>query len=273
MNRGLIKHIFIALFIVVLSGCGEQTKEVRLVFKFPADKIYHYTYDSKNSSVVYENDKQTLSNEQSNRVAYSQEVLEPVDSVTSKLRFAYSQTGDDGKTQDDWSTECTMANDGKIIDFSPDIDISDDSFEYYRRLFEQTAPIYPHELVPEGYSWTNSYKVLLADGMTEATTTYKIKAFAREAGYDCAIIEYNGTIIIPLGDDPMGDGSVKISGNDRINVDGVTYFSYTEGILIRQEENSHLTRSGTQSKSGKTTAFKIEEKRNSLTRLVDITKK
>jgi ABC-type uncharacterized transport system auxiliary subunit len=75
MYRGLIKQLFIFLFILVLSGCGEQTKEVRLVFKFPADKVFHYAYDSKNSSVVYENEKQTLANEQSNSVSYSQEVL------------------------------------------------------------------------------------------------------------------------------------------------------------------------------------------------------
>jgi hypothetical protein len=273
MNRGLIRQLIIALFTLVLSGCGEQTKEVRLVFKFPVDKVFHYTYDSKNSSVVYENDKKTISDERSNRIAYSQEALKTIDDTTSRLLFSYSQTDNDGKTQDNWSTECTMLNDGKIIDFTPDGDISDQSLEYYRRLFEQTAPIYPHDLVPEGYSWTNSYKVMLDNGMTEATTTYKIKALAREAGYDCAVIEYKGNIIIPLGDDPMGDGSVKISGTDRINVDGVTYFSYTEGILVRQEEKSHLIRSGTQLKEGKTTAFRIEENRNGLTRLVDITTK
>jgi hypothetical protein len=273
MNRSLIKKSLLALFILMLSGCGEQIKEVRLVFKFPTDKIFHYTYDSKNSSVVYENDKKTILDERSNRISYSQEVVKTINDTISRLLFSYSQTGSDGKTQDNWSTECTMASDGKIIDFSPDSAISDESFEYYRRLFEQTAPIYPHELVPEGYNWTNSYKVLLDDGMTEATTTYKIKAIAREAGYDCAVIEYKGNIIIPLGDDPIGDGSVKISGNDRINVEGVTYFSYTEGILIRQEEKSHLVRSGTQVKSDKKTSFMIEENRNSLTRLVDITNK
>ncbi len=270
MTRGLIRLLFTAFILTVLSGCGEQKKEVRLAFKFPTDKVYHFTYDTKSSAVVNENGARTISYEESNRISYSQEVTETIDSATSRLLFSYTQINDDEKMQNKWTTECIMASDGKIIEFFPDSNLSEESIEYYRRLFEQTAPIYPNELVPEGYSWSNSYKVLLDEGMTKALSSYKIKAFVREAGYDCAVIEYKGNMLIPLGTDPIGDGSITISGFDRIEVEGVTYFSYTEGILIRQEENSHLVREGTQIKENKATSFKIEENRNTLTRLVDI---
>ncbi len=274
MTRRLINRLLIVIaLVVVLSGCGEQTKKVRLAFKFPADKVYHYTYDSKSSAVVNENGETTITDERSGRILYSQEVTKTIDSNISRLLFSYTRADEEEKEQVKWTTGCIMATDGKIIEFFPDSNLSDESFKYYRRLFEQTAPIYPHELVPEGYSWTNSYKVLLDEGMTEATTSYKIKAFVREAGYDCAVIEYKGNIVIPLGSNPMGDGSVTVKGVDRIEVEGVSYFSYTEGIMIRQEEDSHLVREGTQKKNKKTTSFKIDEDRNSLTRLVDITHK
>lgn len=273
MTRGVIKLLLSTLFFIALSGCGEQTKEVRLIFKFPAEKIYHFTYDNKSNAIVYENGVQTVSNKRSDRISYSQEIIETIDSVTSRLLFSYTQTNEDENSQNRWNTECIMACDGKIIEFFPDSNISEESFEYYRRLFEQTSPVFPSELVPEGYSWSNNYKVLLDEGMTDATTDYKIRAFVREAGYDCAVIEYNGNMLIPLGTDPIGDGSVTVSGVDRIEVEGVTYFSYTEGILIRQEETAHLIREGTQVKDDKTTSFKIEENRNTLTRLTDITQK
>ena len=273
MTRRLTRLLFAAFILIVLSGCGEQKKEVRLVFKFPADKIYHFTYDNKTTVIIYENGAQTISNERSDRISYSQETTETIDSATSRLLFSYTQTNEDENSQNRWNTECIMASDGKIVEFFPDSNVSEESFEYYRRLFEQTSPIFPSELVPEGYSWSNRYKVLLDEGMTDAATTYKIRAFVREAGYDCAVIEYNGNMLIPLGTDPIGDGSVTVSGVDRVEVEGVTYFSYTKGILIRQEETSHLIRKGTQVKDNKTTSFNIEEERNTLTRLTDITSK
>jgi len=273
MTRGLINWLLVAIAIFIMVGCGEQTKEVRLVFKFPSEKVYHYMYDSKSSTVVTENDKQTLTGEKSNRITYTQEVVKNIDNTTARLLFSYSQTDEETKTEKNWSTTCIMATDGNITEFKPDSNISDETFEYYRQLFEQTSPVYPHEPVPEGYSWTNRYTVLLDKGKTEASTTYKIKAFAREAGYDCAVIEYKGTMIIPLGSNPMGDGSVKISGADHIDVEGVSYFSYTTGILVRQEETTHLVREGTQQKENKSITFRIEENRNNLTRLVDITNK
>ena len=163
-----------------------------------------------------------------------------------------------------------MASDGKIVDVFPEDDLPDESIDYYRRLFEQASPMYPDEPVSVGYIWSHTVKVLLNEGVTDASTTYKIKSFVREAGFDCAVIEYKGNMIIPLSNKCVDEGMVITEGLDRIEVEGVTYYAYVEGMVIREDESSHLIREGIATRNGKPIRFKIDEKRSCTNSLIEI---
>jgi len=270
-----IKYLISILTVICLISCGNQKKEIRLVYQFSTDNIYHYVHDINKSTVFYENDSITYSDDKTYQISYTVETLEKIDDSKAKLFYSYTMMEKKQEVKKDikpkkWSSEIILASNGKILDFFPDSNISNESIEYYRKMFEQTSPMYPDGLISEGYEWNNSCKVLIDDGITDATTTYKLKSIVREAGYDCAVIEYKGNMVIPLGESCSGDTSVAISGVDRIEVEGATYFAYTRGITIREEEKSTMIREGTQLKDGKTTSFRIEEKRTTLTRVVDI---
>jgi len=85
-----------------------------------------------------------------------------------------------------------------------------------------------------GRSWTQNTLVALPNETLEASTTYKLSSFAREAGYDCVLIEYAGNLIIPFG--PSPDDSTQRSGIDHISTEGVMYFAYKEGLVVLQRE-------------------------------------
>jgi hypothetical protein len=278
MNIRLMRLVTI-IFVTVayISGCGSQKKEIRLAYKFPADRKYHFTYDSKISVNSFENNKLIYSDDKSFQMTYTQEVLKLIDSTTARLKYTYKLIGDSGhvairgieSSGDSWSTECVMASNGKIVDLPGD-SLSNESLEYYRRLFEQSAPIYPSESISEGYKWSHTFRVRLEDGLTDAVTTYTVKAFVREGGFDCAVIEYKGNMVIPLGKNCSGDKNAFTSGVDRIQVEGVAYFAYVEGIVVREEESSHLVREGSITREKRTTTFKIDEIRNYYNRLKNI---
>jgi len=260
-----------------LTGCGTAQKEVRLAFKFPLDKIYHYVYNGKISSTAYENGKLAYSGDRTDRITYTQEVVEMLDSTLARLRYIYSMAKDAGGGGDarakTWTSEFTMANNGKIVDFSSDENSAVQSRDYFRYLFEQASSMYPEQSVPVGYSWTHSVKVISDTGATDASTTYKVKALVREAGYDCAVIEYKGNMIIPIAEKQAAGSSGVTSGTDRIEVNGVVYFAYTQGIIIKQDESSRLMRTGTMSENGKSVEFKIDERRSYTSSLKQIENK
>lgn len=272
MKTCLIRYFAALIAIgVLIAGCGAEKKEVRLVCKFPQGKEYHFIYDSRKSTHAYENDSLVHSGETAHQIRYVRQVVEVIDSTKAKLRFTYTldvvPPGEKSGTDVDtltktWSTEYVMTSDGKIVDFFPEENLPDESIDYYRRLFEQASPMYPDEPVSVGYTWGHTVKVLLDEGVTDASTTYKIKSFVREAGFDCAVIEYKGNMIIPLSNKCMDEGTVITEGLDRIEIEGVAYFAYVEGLVIREDESSHLIREGIATKNGKPIRFKIDEKRN-----------
>jgi hypothetical protein len=118
------------------------------------------------------------------------------------------------------------------------------SIEYLKEYYKQYAPVFPAVDVSPGYTWTQTYKVMLEEEPVEASTTYEIKSFVREKGYDCAVIAFDGNIIIPVMVEDK-DGIKSKRGVDRINVDGVMYFGYKYGILVSSRDNFTIDRQRT----------------------------
>lgn len=266
MKNITLKSILILIMMgLYLSGCGIGEKSVFLTYKFDPDKKYHFVYDSKSAYKAYENNKLVFTGDSAFSITYTQEVVEIIDSVSAQLRFTYSSGAK--SESDTWSTEYVMMSNGEIRDILDNDNT--ESLDYYRKLFDQTSPNYPSESVAEGFVWKHTVKVLLSEGLTDAETTYKVRSIVREAGYDCAVIEYNGEMLIPLSPDCNGENTVT-TGEDRISVDGVVYFAYIEGIIIKEEAISRLIRDGVITIDGANTSFKIEEDRSYKSLLVNI---
>lgn len=271
--------MILAFELLILTGCESGPKEVKLAYKFPTDKKFHYKYDGEINSTIYENGKLVDSGEKPQKISYTMETAAITDDGNGRLHYVYSTepsganeiapasaVSDSGV----WSTDFVMDPRGRIIDIIAGDETSAETIDYYKKLFEQTSPMYPEEPVSVGYNWNHTVKAVLNTGTTDASTTYKIKALVREAGYDCAVIEYKGTMFIPLADNLSKDPDITASGHDRIDVEGVVYFAYTLGTIVREEETSHVVREGILTRGKQEINFKIDEIRNFTSRLVEI---
>jgi len=279
--RSKLTRLLIPIFITIVFalGCGTDYREVRLAYKFHPGKTYTYEYKTDISSNTYEDGALTSSDKRTYRLLYDQEILEAMDHDRGRIKYTYTLkeppagpvniTGTDTAAAS-WSNECIMANDGSIVEFASDSSATPGSADYYRRLFEQASPMYPDEPVKEGFVWSHTVRVVTDDGLTDATTTYKIKSFVRSGEHDCAVIEYRGNMLIPLEKSCPDEITAIQSGMDKIEVEGVAYFAYTEGIILREEESSHLVREATIIQDGEPIELKIDEIRTYTNHLTDI---
>ncbi len=128
-----------------------------------------------------------------------------------------------------------MKPNGRMVDMEFASDTTKGNLDYLKEYYKQGYPVFPDVEVGQGYSWTQTTTVVLPEGPVEASTTYTVKSFARERGYDCVVIEYDGTCIIPLPSRKAKQYEL-VSGVDKITSKGHLYFAYTEGILVSVKE-------------------------------------
>lgn len=131
-------------------------------------------------------------------------------------------------------TEISIEPNGRATDIRiPDADES--TATWIKNYYEQVMPIFPSGEVPVGFSWSQSTRVLMPDENMDATTNYRIKSLVKERGYNCAVIEYDGNLIIPV--QPRTRDTCTYSGWDKIDMRGVTYFAHTEGVIVSERQN------------------------------------
>jgi len=91
-------------------------------------------------------------------------------------------------------------------------------------------PVFPDEKISTGYTWTQKTPVDLPSGdTTTASMTYKIKGTTQKMGYNCAIIEYNGTVVLPLFRDPQDTTAFEMV--DWIEMSGILYYGIDIGTF------------------------------------------
>jgi len=258
----------IALTLIVLagivSGCGSQNREVVLAWKFEPGSSYRFDYTTSVSSRAYENDQPVYANDTTIELEYDQDVIELIDNDRGKCRYNYT----DKISGEKWSNQFIIASNGEITDILADSSVDNRSVDYYRRLFEQASPEFPEKPVKEGFEWSNDIKVLLDDGTTTAKTDYRVKSFVNELGFECAVIEYNGTLLIPIDSNGPDNNGVTTVGHDRFDTKGTIYFAYDKGIIIKQVESGKMIRTAKVSRENKNIDFRLEEDRNFTSQIV-----
>lgn len=241
--KGLTAIIAPFLAAILFAGCAQGDKKIMLRYKFEPGLKLSYEQVSKKSARVMQADSTIKESSMTFEIQVQQLVKRILpDSVAELVEVSswrYERPNKDDSSVTDTVEEgrelvLQVRPDGKVLDvkFGQDQDYS--RIRYIRNYYEQGMPIFPpHEVTP-GYSWTQTVKVILPGEPMEASMTYKVMSLAREAGYDCVVIECDGHMIIPLEPNPRD--SVQRSGLDRIKSTGLLYFAYKEGMVVLQRE-------------------------------------
>lgn len=268
----ILTSFLLAASIIVLIKCGTEKKEVLLRLKFNENQILRWATSSKNHIEIYENDSLVSVENPQRQFEMTEEVVEVIDSATARLKLTTYFEKEIPDKQD--STKFTKVSDSDMVEYiqnnrGVDLDLmpydtaSIERLEYNKKLYEQLAPRYPDEPVSEGFKWNNSIKVMLQNGETkDAISTYTVKGFVKEAGYDCAIIEFKSNSIVPFRTEypnKDGKGVVIETRIDKRNSVGTAYFAYKEGIIVREDYSFDFLGEGTREKNKGVFKLKIVE--------------
>lgn len=250
--------IIISLLSINLFQCGSEQKEVLLKLKFNENQTLRWTSTSKHHTESFENDSLVSVTDGIQQSEVVEKVLKVIDKNSARLKLTYyfeKKIPDKNDT-----SQIITIKDSSIIEYIQDIhavnlDIfphdtsSLERIEYVKKLYEQLAPRYPDEPVSKGYKWSNNIKVMLKNGETrDAISTYTIKGFVREAGYDCVIIESKGNTIVPFQaeyDCEENNGKVLETRIDKRKSRGIVYFAYKKGIIVKEDHSYEYLSEGT----------------------------
>ncbi len=237
--------IMLALTMLSLTSCDQGEKRVLLKHKYKPGLELSYLQEIKGLAVERTSDSTCHDLSTEAEVNIGMYVRELVDDSLGKIIISYKQhtRSEDrisGKIKDTTATSpdliATMAPSGEIIKMEMEDSVGNEAhLKYYRDLYQQGTPTYPASEVTQGFRWVQSFKVSIEGEEVDAATTYEVKAFVREAGYDCVLIEYSGNLVIPVLPE-KGKDSTYLGGVDRVTSKGVIYFAYREGMTVIQKE-------------------------------------
>ncbi|UCD64958.1 MAG: hypothetical protein JSW34_05885 [Candidatus Zixiibacteriota bacterium] len=261
-----ITAILIVLIVgaIINSSCTQGTKTVTLRFKYEPGTILYYEQLSKSHKKVMENDSVVREASHTYTVDIVMEVKGFTDDTTAevfeKATWEFIEPNKEDTTKLDTTEKVqeilfkTLPN-GKIVNFEFTEKEDPIRYQLLKNYYEQGLPVFPDGEKPVGYNWTQSTRVLLPGETMEASTTYQIKSLVRESGYDCAVIEYTGNLILPILPNPKD--SLQKSGIERIQSNGLLYFAYKEGLVVLQKENWSIEGDMQRIKGDKKEPFKI----------------
>ncbi len=230
------------IFVLTYFGCTQGEKNIYLQYKYKPGTTLIYKQISKRTTKVIEADSVIEQYSTSYSINIEQAIKRFENNIaeiieTSEWSHEIKNKEDSTKIDTKISTNemvFRVKPNGKIVDIEFLPEKSNSYRNYIKNYFEQGMPLFPESEVSPGYSWTQTSKVVLPDETLDATTTYTIKSIVREAGYDCAVIEFNGNLLIPV---EMSKEKGKMrSGMDRIQATGMIYFAFKEGMIVLQRE-------------------------------------
>jgi|WetSurMetagenome_2_1015567.scaffolds.fasta_scaffold163443_2 hypothetical protein len=249
----------VILVLVVSSSCSRapETFTLRNLYT-PVGKSLTYKFALKRvgSATVDSTSTQAIDNKMDGVVIYTFVDTLPggIGLVREDNHWTWiEKTADSGKTapkSQDYAYTMKYAGNGKLLDLKV-VDGSSPTWDkYVRNFYEQGTPVFPDTPITVGYSWTQTYPVVLADNKTDtAETIYRVKGRAQKLGYDCAIIEYRGNLVLPIILDPADTTATQ--GLDRIDLNGIMYFAIKNGMAISSDERRRLNTHRSFMKAGK----------------------
>lgn len=250
MNRHLtLTFVPFALAALVLAGsCDRGEKKVLIRYKYEPGTEMDFRLSLEGPNKTYVHDSLTESWYVKAVEDYTQTVRRVLDDSTTEFHLTGKWTTTRQRLDETGVADSVIAREapapemlvygkpnGRITDVQLLSDTSQAEEAYLKQHYEQAYPVFPDEPVGPGYSWTQSTRVMLPDGPTDATATYTIKGYDRVDGYDCVIIEYDNLTIIPLLPHKSRSGEL-LSGVHRIRSVGRLDFAYREGLEVHYKE-------------------------------------
>lgn len=250
-SKGALLGVLVALVLAIsLASCDQGTKKITIRYKSLPGMNLAYQQITRGVQEVVDH--------RTGKVISKEYLVTTLDLTTSVRRVLEDSTSENlvtrkwqqryidllKKNSADTVTKQPIAEEpmleyskpnGRLVDIAYASDTVEGDLSYLKEYTKQGWPVFPDGEVGQGYSWTQTTTVVLPEGPVEASTTYTVKSFARERGYDCVIIEYDGTCIVPLSP-RTGKEHKLLSGADRITSKGHMYFAYKEGFLVSLKE-------------------------------------
>lgn len=256
---------FLLCMIVIVLGCGQGDKKVVLRYGYEQGLTLNYEQSFKRSVKVIEDDSIIKDYSSDYRATIVQEITKIYDDGSAALTeidtwFYKKPSGEDTTIMEEHEfkrkLKLKMRPDGKVLKVEfPDKE-SKSSISYIKNIYEQGMPVFPTEKISPDYSWTQTTNVKLPNGTMEASTTYRFQSVVKKNGYDCAVIECDGNLIIPIEAEP--DDSLMRTGVDQIQTTGKLYFAFKEGIVILQQEQWLINGDRTKNINGKKKNYKVD---------------
>lgn len=225
------------------SGCTQQKKSVRLRFKYTPGMTITHKMEQKRNWKVIENDSVIEQGLTVIDITSREEVRRVIEDSTAELRhensWVYEHRNEEDSTKIDTVTggrsyTSYVKPNGRLVDLEFHEDVDPEEAEYLRSLYEQAATRLPDGMVEQGKTWTHEITVMLENEKVNATTKYELTSFFRKDRYDCAVIKYEGNMIVPVKS--IETDTLSRSGVDRIDFEGEMYFAYAEGVVISATE-------------------------------------
>jgi hypothetical protein len=245
VNRTLTLAGLACLIIGLTLGCGPSVPTYSLTYKYNPGMVFNYIQLSKGTVEAREGDSVTNSRLNSVTTNIEFTVRRVVDDTTWEIAQKMSSHFRSESRLDSSVTDTTesapdltmyVSPSGRIVDceFATTDKNSPNNTAYMKEYFRQGTPVFPSQPVPIGYTWTQKYDVKVNGSHDTISTIYTVKGVEKRQDYECVVIGYAGSMIIPFEVDPAD--SLKRHGVDRIKNDGIVYQAVKEGITVGQTE-------------------------------------
>lgn len=256
------------LVCLLILGCTSDNQEIQLQLKYKPGMVLSYVQESRGQVNIYKTSSENIDSlvEVKPYLRWA-EVEHTVDrqlddstyDIIEKVMWYHTKPNEDDSSIVDTVSEprqmtLTVLTNGKIVDFSVS-EKNRSKVSYLKNYYEQGIPVFPEDPVNVGYTWNQTTKVVLPDEPMEASTSYTVKSLVRELGYDCALITYNGNLLIPID---AVEKEYKRTGLEKITVTGSIYFAYKKGLVVKQNETWQMNRDVTSIQQEKTEQYKVQ---------------
>lgn len=236
--------------ILYFPSCSADTASITLRYGYDQflGKTNSYRWEINRAGEIYINDAKVEDFDVLIICDYSETPKEiradgstVVDELTKWNYRATNHLTEEIKTDSDFfELAVAISPPGEIIDFSPIGGSTDSStIRQYREFFRQRSLVFPEYPVKIGDSWTRTTEVMLIDGSFDTTQTiHTFKGFTQKNGYNCAIIESRGRMILPVF---ANDGdSTQLCGQDITEYNEIVYLAHKEGLIFSSQERGRV---------------------------------
>lgn len=259
----------IVLIIVALlfwGACSQQPKSFRLRVNYePVGQILAYSLTSHRVGKEYRDDSlfRDFDRKTGASVIFTTQKILPNGNavVLEEDRWHWDEsvdtTGKVRRVSNEYAYNQEFAPTGKITSFKILGNSPPREEKYLLNYIEQANPVFPENDMMVGHQWTQTSTVTLPDGsIGNAAMNYRVKGTAFKDGHQCALVEYQGNMILPVFSDSTD--TTGMEGVDRADINGMLYQAIDAGIMVGFEERRRLTADRTMIKEGRKLIVRVE---------------